>query len=130
VTGESGGYGVYVVVNSGIIKDCKVDGKISYARDDWSDLQNGGFATKNEVTGKIMNCSSSVDISIGSRYKWAGGVVGYNLGLMVGCTYSGTISANGYGAMVERNEGIIINGSYLGNQEGLNLKAAGGGIEK
>ena len=130
ITGMGGGYGVFVAFNSGTIKNCKSDGKLAYSRGDWSGLYNGGIVAVNQATGKVMNCSSSVNISVGSRDKWAGGIVGRNYGMIVSCTFSGTSLGTSAGAIAENNSGTIMSCSYLGNQEGLNIVFSSTGTVK
>jgi hypothetical protein len=89
--------------NYTVIKNCSVDSSLISGHD-----FVGGIAGKSN--GTMFNCSSSVDIVLTSTFiNTAGGLVGYNTGIIKNCSSFGTVEGIGrLGGLVGENRDTIL----------------------
>lgn len=117
--------GIVASLNGGTINNCTVNGSISSSGTNIGSCI-GGIVGGNADPGKIINCSTSVDVlSDGSgvyRNEKIGGITGYNKGTVVDCESSGSIECIGdytayasIGGISGKNSGTIINSCYTGS---------------
>jgi hypothetical protein len=110
--------------NHGIIKNCHVTGKIDNGK------TSGGIASRNESTGTITGCYTSLEISyIMITTSIAGGLVGINNGIIDSCYTIGNLTAySEIGGLVGRNLGIVKNSYATGDVTQLGTGSVVGGL--
>lgn len=129
----SGQTGILAYKNFGTIKNCETSGSIG---NKGRYHEAGGVVVINESTGKIINCTSSVDINLSGEGGWThnlGGIAAINKGLIVSCNASGNYSSSRYsslhlGAIAGVNEGTIQSSYYTGSQADLKIAGSGSGV--
>ncbi|MGN0467802.1 MAG: lectin-like protein [Acutalibacteraceae bacterium] len=107
--------GIVITYNYGSITNCSVSGT-SNSTGYWNYV--GGIVSENLEAGKIINCTSTVDVcDLSSNYKteYAGGIAGVNRGYITNCEASGNISCPDYvGGIAGYNSGTITSSYYTG----------------
>ncbi|MGN0467929.1 MAG: lectin-like protein [Acutalibacteraceae bacterium] len=118
--------GIIVSYNYGSISNCSASGA---SNSNGSGNQTGGIAGENCSTGKIINCTSTVnvgDVYVYYSYDYCGGIVGKNSGVITNCEASGTVLNDWlnddyyyideckFGGLAGYNNGTITSSYYTG----------------
>lgn len=114
--------GGIVGINKGLILNSSFEGKVKGA------TSIGGIAGYNDKTGTIKDCQSS-GIVIGNHYT--GGIVGQNLGNVLGCTNNSKVNTTD--SAIPDEDGILaslknIDTSKFNSTENINAQTDSGGI--
>lgn len=111
--------GIVVVENFGSITNCSASGASNSSGDK---NRVGGLVGCNESTGKIINCSASVNAHDNGT-NWyderVGGIAGTSSGVITNCEASGTVTAShtyaAIGGIAGYNSGTITSSYYTGS---------------
>lgn len=125
VSSKDEGYaGIVAAGNHGSITNCTVSGS---ANGNGTDNYVGAIAGRNWSTGKIINCTSTANVSdAGGFYDddYIGGITGVNEGIITNCEASGSLSfaeEQGYrgdiGGIAGYNSGTITSSYYTGSTQ-------------
>ncbi len=122
------------VGEKGIVKNIKATGSMTIKGSRSGRNYHGGIAGWNK--GSIINCNSSVDISVSgtigttNNAKYVGGIAGKNTGTVNNCIFSGTIYITSYagGIVGENNGGNISESTNKGSVTSVNVSGYSGGI--
>ena len=129
--------GLIAFNNYGTISNCSSTGQISSTQNcNYYNSYAGGISGYNAVSGKIIACKSTVDVSsITDDTAYAGGIVGLNDGLINGCQSDGSLYVKGYytgnreyaGGIAGNNNGQIMSSYYTGISE-VNIAGENTGV--
>lgn len=120
-SGNDGWGGTLAVKNFGSITNCSTNGAVNSSGED---NQIGGLVGGNYSTGKIINCTSTVNLHDEGCYfsnEYIGGIVGVNNGVITNSEASGTLTANGnhddahIGGVTGYNSGTVTSSYYTGS---------------
>ncbi|OUN36948.1 hypothetical protein B5G28_11290 [Faecalibacterium sp. An77] len=117
-TNTSGYAGAVVGLNEGAIENCHVTGGSI------SGNIAGGVVGINRRDGSVIGCSSSAKVNGTGSYTSAGGVVGYNLSTVTGCSSTGTVTGDIAGGVVGCNDTRTVTACYFTGT--VNGNATGG----
>lgn len=118
--------GLIVSVNYGRISDCVSSGSITGCTTEYGGTETvvGGIAAVNKAEGKVINCTSSANLSAtAANYPYVGGITGHNNGQITNCEANGTVAVaktNGFGGELTvggisaYNSGSITSSYYTG----------------
>ena len=115
--------GFLALKNYGTITGCTTSGKIvgvvNYGKS--SNVYVGGIVDDNYESGKLISCTSNVEVSGKSHYgkAYVGGVVAMNVGMVNDCEASGTVEAHDDydGGIAGNNSGQIMSSYYTGSSD-------------
>ena len=122
--------------NYGTITGCTTSGQASATGTDYDNAYAGGVVEHNKPTGKIVSCTSSVNVKAYTDdvHSYAGGIASTNEGIISGCEAEGTVTATGYrhdgcyqGGIVGDNSGHVMNSYYTG-ESNINIAGANTGV--
>ncbi len=143
--GNNANVGMLCFYNYGTITNCKTYGiaTASKKHSPYSIIGRtyvGGIVEFNSNTGKIISCTSQVEITTkdgryyGSPASYAGGIAATNTGLIADCEASGTITSTGWnglstasGGIVGSNSGQITSSYYTGTSD-VNIAGQNTGV--
>ena len=116
VPSQGGDVGSLIATNYKVIANVFVSGSIDTSTGQGSGT--GGLVGTNWTTGTIFQSTAKVRVNSGTPQTWLGGLVGYQLGTIVGSTASGNVTSAGsnyVGGLAGYNDGTIGDSHATGN---------------